>query len=52
MFEGNSNCSICRKQDLGKNKVFSIGMDGYTYVFCKRCFDEKKEQVKSILDGL
>jgi len=49
MFEGNTNCKICRKELDDKNRKSSVGMDGYTYSFCKECFKNKKDSIDRIL---
>jgi hypothetical protein len=49
MFDGNKDCSICRKE-LGENeRNFGVSLMGYTYVFCSACFKGKREQVRGML---
>lgn len=49
MFEGNKDCSICRKTVGEKEKNFGLSLTGYTYVFCDSCFKSRKDQIKKLL---
>ncbi len=49
MFEGNKNCSICKKALGDKEKNFGLSLMGYTYVFCDGCFKSKKDEIRKIL---
>jgi len=49
MFEGNKNCSVCKKELDEKDRNFGISMSGYTRVFCNKCVKEKKDAIKRIL---
>jgi len=49
MFEGGNNCNICRKEVEGKDRFFGLSLSGRTYTFCKKCFEDKKEDVQRML---
>lgn len=49
MFEGNQNCYICKTEIPEKSRNFGVSLTGYTYVFCKKCMDSKKEEIVKIL---
>jgi len=49
MFEGNKNCTLCRKEVEGKERFFGMSLSGGTYTFCKNCFESRKDEVQNIL---
>ncbi|HLC68730.1 MAG TPA: hypothetical protein VJH24_02725 [Candidatus Bilamarchaeaceae archaeon] len=49
MFEGNKECSLCKKEIDDKKRKFGGSLRGYTYVFCMPCYENKKDAIQKIL---
>jgi hypothetical protein len=50
MFDGDRSCNLCGKTLSEKETVFGKSLIGYSYVFCERCFRERKDDVKRALN--
>ncbi|MFH2106713.1 MAG: hypothetical protein ABII22_05625 [Candidatus Micrarchaeota archaeon] len=49
MFEGNSQCNLCKKELGDKDRNFNIGVSGQTYAVCNNCNTNRKEDVLRML---
>ena len=49
MFEGNSNCTLCKSDLPEKERNFGVSLSGYTYVFCNDCMKFKKDEIVELL---
>ena len=51
MFEGDKSCELCRKNLGAERGNFGVGINGYTHVFCDKCFNGKKDEIKKMLQS-
>jgi hypothetical protein len=47
MFDGERQCCICKSET--EKKVHRLTLSGHSRTFCQKCFNEMKEEVKTIL---
>ncbi len=50
MFDGDRACNLCGKALSDKEAVFGKSLVGYSYVFCGKCFGERKDDVRRLLN--